>query len=69
MKKYKVELTRTYIITIKALNLELAKQYAEYYMDSSRDISSENDREDKRFKIYDSEMMINEAMENINTNG
>ncbi|MHA1702087.1 MAG: hypothetical protein ACTSWK_07465 [Promethearchaeota archaeon] len=54
---------------IKALNLELAKQYVEYYMDNSRDISSESDRKDKRFTIYDTEMMINEAVGQIDING
>ena len=63
MKTYKVALTRTYFVSIKTEGEEQAKQFAEFYLGDSPDLSSEKDRLEKHFSIEDVKMVYNEAGE------
>ncbi|OGB62286.1 MAG: hypothetical protein A2Y94_00035 [Caldithrix sp. RBG_13_44_9] len=65
MKTFKVVLTRTYIISIKAESKERAKSFSEFYLGNCPDLSTQKDRSDKNFAIDDIELVINNAMEII----
>ena len=65
MKIFKVALTRTYIVSIKAENEENAKSYSEFYLGDFPDLSTQKDRTDKTFAIQDLELVINNATEII----
>jgi len=62
MKTYRVELNRSYIVTILAENVENAKNHVEFYYSDPSDISGESDRVREKFKILDIENTYNEAM-------
>lgn len=63
MKKYRVLLSRTYIIDIQANNEEEACRNVEYYLGDCEDLSTENDRKRDNFVIEKIEPAINEAFE------
>lgn len=63
MNNYKVALTRTYFVTIKAENIEKAKMFSEYYLGDCPDLSNEKNRIEKNFSIKRIEMVFNEANE------
>ncbi len=63
MKTYKVALTRTYLVSIKAENEEQAKRLSEFYLGDCPDRSNMKDRLESKFIIDDIEMVYNEAEE------
>jgi hypothetical protein len=63
LKNYQVSLHRDYIVNIKAKNKEEAKFLTEYVIGGERDISTEREKKQFKFKIEEIEMMTNEAME------
>lgn len=65
MKTFKISLVRNYIVDIEARNAEDAKTYIEYYLGNCPDLSSDKDRKDKNFNIFNIESVYNEASEII----
>lgn len=63
MKTYKVALTRTYFVSIKAENKDRALRFSEYYLGDCPDLSPERDQIEKNFSIKKIEMVYNEADE------
>ena len=63
MKNYRVALHRDYIVNIKAKNKEEAKFLAEYVIGGERDISTEKEKKQFKFKIEEIEMVTNDAFE------
>lgn len=63
MKTYKLALTRTYVVSIKAENEDRAKIFSEYYLGHFPDLSTEKDRLEKNFFIEGIEMVWNDATE------
>jgi len=63
MKNYKIALTRTYLVTIKAENEDKAKRFSEFYLGDCPDLSNEKEQLVNNFKIEDLEMLYNEADE------
>ena len=63
MKKFKVLLTRSYIVTIDAENKNQACHFSEFYLGDCPDISTSNDITSKNFRIDEIEMTYNEAYE------
>ena len=61
MKNYKVLLTRSYIVTIYAEDIDRAKNYTEFYLGDCPDLSKPKDRKNQNFKIKEIEMALNEA--------
>ena len=61
MKNYKVLLTRSYIVTIYAEDIDQAKSYSEFYLGDFPDLSKPKDRKNQKFKIKEIEMALNEA--------
>jgi len=68
MKKYRVALTRTYLITITANDKEDAKRLSEFYIGDCPDSSIKKDRSEFNFLIEDIEMMYNNAEEILDEN-
>lgn len=63
MKTYKVALTRTYLVSIKADTEDHAKRFSEFYLGDCPDHSNEKDRLENNFSIEDIEMVYNESGE------
>ena len=63
MKTFKIALTRTYLVTVKAESEDRAKQFSEYYLGDCPDLSDEKEQREKGFSIEDIEMVYNEADE------
>ena len=63
MKTFKVALTRTYLVSIKADSEEMAKKYSEYYLGDCQDLSNDKEKIEKNFSIEDIELVYNEADE------
>jgi len=63
MRRYKVMLTRTYQVIIKAKNEERAKFLTEYFLGDCEDRSNERDRREKKFYIEEIELAQNDAFE------
>lgn len=61
MKTYKVELTKTYKIEIKAESENEARYYAEFFTGNIENISTKNDEQKYNFQIRDIECVINES--------
>lgn len=60
MKKYKINLTREYIVDIIAENEEAARKFTELYVSGGSDESEKKGIEDK-FKIEQIKPILNEA--------
>ncbi len=65
MKTYKVALTRTYLVSIKADTEEKAKRFSEFYLGDCPNLSNKKEQLEKKFSIGDVEMVYNEANEII----
>jgi hypothetical protein len=65
MNTYRVSLTRTYLVAIKAKNEYNAKRFSEFFLGDCMDLSSKKDRTENNFQIEDVEMVYNEALEII----
>lgn len=63
MKTYKVALTRTYLVSIKAKSREQAKRFSEFYLGDCPDHSTKKDRMEHNFSIGEIEMVYNDAGE------
>ena len=63
LKKYKISLTRSYIITLHAKNEKQAKEIAEYYIGGEKDLSTPEEQKEHKFKIEEIKMTINEAID------
>ena len=63
MNKYKVLLTRDYVVEIKALNKDEAKECAEFFVSGGLDASTEKERERYKFEITRIKPIINDAFE------
>jgi hypothetical protein len=63
IKKYKVFLTRDYIVEINAENEADAKAYTEFFVSGGLDASTEKDREKYNFEIERIKPVINDAFE------
>ena len=67
MKTFKVALTRTYIVSIKAESKERAKSFSEFYLGDCPDLSTQINRSEKKFAIDDIALVVNNATEIIET--
>jgi hypothetical protein len=63
MKTFEVVLTKSYVVTIKAENRHLAKEYSELFTGDIHDVSSVKEKKDLGFKIEDIDCKINEGVE------
>lgn len=63
MKKYKVSLSRSYIVTIEAENKEKARECSEFFIGDCYDISTNKDKKENKFLIEEIEPAINEALD------
>lgn len=63
MKKFKVLLTRDYLVDIRAENKEQAKLFAEYFVAGGIDASTENERMQYKFEIERIKPTVNDAFE------
>ncbi len=63
MKTYKVALTRTYLVQIKAESKTEARGFSEFFIGDCRDLSNEIDRMENKFSIENIEPVLNEAFE------
>lgn len=63
MKKYKVLLSRSYIVKIKAKNKNEAIRFSEFYIGGEKDISNEKERKENHFQIEDIEMTVNDVFD------
>jgi hypothetical protein len=63
MPKYKVSLTRSYIVEIEAKNENDAKEFTEYFLDDVKDLSTQKDKKKHSFNIIEIEPTENEAFE------
>jgi hypothetical protein len=63
MKKYKVALSRAYIVTIEAENRERARRYTEFYIGDCSDASTIKDQQKDKFSIIEIEPAINDAID------
>ncbi len=63
MKKFKVVLTKSYLVTINAKNEQDARHLAEFYTGDIEDISTIQDRQKDDFLIEEIECTINEAFD------
>ena len=65
MNSYKVALTRTYFVSIKAKTEEQAKRFSEYYLGDCSDLSDKKVQLEKKFSIENIQLVYNEANEII----
>jgi hypothetical protein len=63
MKAFKVVLTKSYIVTIKAEDEEKAKRYSEFFTGDIQDISSIQHRKKFNFEIEEIDCKMNEAFD------
>ena len=63
MKRYKLALSRAYIVTIDAENKEKACRYAEFFMGDCPDLSTLKDKQEFKFSIQEIEPSINDAID------
>ena len=63
MNTYKIALTRTYLVTIKAENKEKATRLSEFFIGDCPDRSNDKDRSEFNFLIEDIETVYNEAQQ------
>ena len=63
MNNYKVNLARSYFVSVKAGNKEDAQRLAEFFVGDCSDVSEKEDCEKYNFSIGNIDMVLNEAME------
>ncbi len=61
MPEYEITLTKAYTVRIEAESAESAVRLAEFCTGDIKDISTENDRKSRRFKILEIECTVNEG--------
>ena len=62
MRTFRVILTRSYSVVVKASDVEQAKHVAEFYTSHIKDISIDKDRKTFKFSIEEIECAVNEAL-------
>ncbi|HAW09206.1 MAG TPA: hypothetical protein DCW42_08620 [Bacteroidetes bacterium] len=63
METFEVGLTKSYLVRIKAENIEKAKEYSELFTSDIQDLSSIDDRAELKFEIEHIDCKINECFE------
>ena len=63
MKIFEVVLSKSYLVTIRATDAEMAKRYSEFFIGDLRDISTINDRKEHNFEIEKIDCRANESFE------
>lgn len=63
MNKYKIILTKSYIVKVNAENESDAKHFAELFTGDIIDISSNEDKKKHNFSIEEIECTVNEAFD------
>ena len=63
MNRYRVLLTRDYVVEIKALNKDEAKECATFFVSGGLDASTEKERERYNFEIIRIKPIVNDAFE------
>ena len=63
MKTYKVSLTKSYIVELKAEDKYSAKEFSQVFTGDISDISTLKDRKENRFEIEDIDCKFNEVFE------
>jgi len=63
MKKFKVSLTRDYIVEINAESESEAKQCSEFFVSGGLDASTEKDKQANKFEIIRIKPITNDAFE------
>jgi len=63
MNKYRIFLTRDYVVEIKALNEDEAKECAEFFVSGGLDASTEKERKRYNFEITRIKPIVNDAFE------
>jgi hypothetical protein len=63
MKTFKVTLTKSYIVKIKAENIENAKEFSEFFTGDISDISNDVDKSENNFEIIEIEPTINQVFD------
>ena len=62
MKKYRIALTKSYLVTVRAKTQEDAMHIAEFYTGDINDISIDQDRKKYHFVIKQIEFTVNESI-------
>ena len=63
MKSYRINLARSYFVSINAEDKESAKRLAEFYVGDCNDVSEKEDHAKHNFLIKGIDLAFNEAME------
>ena len=63
MKTYRVTLTRSYFVEVKAENEEMARGVSEFFMGHITDESTAKHRDEYQFSFGEIEMVENEAFD------
>ena len=63
MKTFRVLLHRDYAVEIEARNKKDARELTKYFLSDPQDASTAKEREERRFRFQEVELMINEATE------
>lgn len=63
MKTYRVVLTKSYVVTVKAETKEKAKRLTEFYTGDIQPLSTLEDAKREKFSIEDIECTMNEAFD------
>ena len=63
MKTFRVLLHRDYTVEVEARNEEDARELTEYFLSDPKDASTAKEREERRFRFQEIELMVNEATE------
>lgn len=65
MKNFQVSLVKSYTVNIAAEDKEEAKRLAEFYTSNIEDLSTESERQSRKFLIQEIECRMNEAVDCI----
>lgn len=68
MNTYEVVLTKSYIVKIKALDKDSAKEFSQIFTSDIQNISTNSDETELNFKIEEIECKSNEVFEIIELN-
>lgn len=63
MKTYQVELTKSFLVTVRAKTKTKARRVCEFYTDNSRDISTLENRKKENFQIENIECTVNQTFD------
>lgn len=63
MKTYQVELTKSYLVMVRATTQEKARRVCEFYTSDIQDISTSENREKGKFQIENIECAVNDTFD------